>query len=149
MIGSGISYPSNAGFNLGTAGFSHVDIGGDIFKCELETMRVFGYLWSNGVVWLIEKPNQNRTMTLQHPPFLAGAAAKAVWPSPESPHILISSKDKSYHKAPWMRGVRLVQRDCCFSVLHWDNTGLWGLCLLRDNVLLLSLAPARCKTSMA
>lgn len=118
-----------------------------IFK--LETMRVFGYLWSEGVVWLREKQRQNRTMTLQHPPPPAEAAAKAIWPSPESLCILISSKTRVITRLPWMRGMRLVQRPCCCSVLLRDNTGLWGLCFLTDDALLLCLAPARCRTSVA
>lgn len=129
--------------------FSCADIGGDILIFKLETMRVFGYLWSEGVVWLREKQRQNRTMTLQHPPPPAEAAAKAIWPSPESLCILISSKTRVITRLPWMRGMRLVQRPCCCSVLLRDNTGLWGLCFLTDDALLLCLAPARCRTSVA
>lgn len=91
--------------------------------CKLETMKVFGYLWSNRAMWLTEKQRQNRTMTLQHPPPAGEAAAKAIWHSPESLYILISSKDKSYHQAPMGEGgeagTETLLLFCASQRQHW------------------------------
>lgn len=115
MIGSGTSYPANAGFNSGTA----------VFLCWYWQIGDNESLWLPLVKqsYVTYRETKNRTMALQHHSAPGEAAAKAIWPSPESLYILISSKDKSHHQAPMDEGgeagTETLLLFCASQRQHW------------------------------